>query len=375
MYAASFDPVASILIPTRDRSAKLSTCLEHLGRQSVGNIEVVVSLDGPDGASRNVCDKAREGGLNVRVVEGAREGYMVARNRALKVARGQLVISINDDVRPAARFVEEHLLAHEHAQARGLRLCVVGGASPWIVHEPDRVFDRLIRETSMVFFFPVMEKAAREEGEAARWRDWGFRHAWGLNTSIPMWAIREVGPYAEYAGKYGYEDVEMVHRVCHRFGPDSAGVSKIGNVTPNVPVVYWPEALALHDHRMEPLDYLTREYRLGYTAWSFARVSSRCAREIFRRDLTVEPEKELERALTHVAEKREAARDAARLLAQSATIPAAEADVMAGFAIDAAYQAHLPAKRWMWQFGLADALRGFECFPEKAVGELREAGE
>lgn len=341
----------------------------------MANFEVVVALDGPDPASLGVCDKAKAAGLDLRVVEGSRDGYMVARNRALKVARGQLVISINDDVRPAANFVEAHLAAHDEGRTKGLRLCIISGDSPWITHEPDRVFDRLIRETSMVFFYPVMEKAVREELEATRWRDWGFRHAWGLNTSIPMWALREVGPYAEYAGKYGYEDVEMVHRICHRFGPDSAGVSKIGNVTANVPVLYRPEACAPHDHRMQPLDYLTREYRLGYTAWSFARVSSRCARELFRRDLTVEPEKELERALRHVAEKREAAQEAARLLEQSATIPAAEADVMAGFAIDAAYQAHLPAKRWMWQFGLADALRGYECFPERAVGELRGAGE
>lgn len=375
MFAASFDPVASVLIPTRDRASKLATCLAHLSRQSVPNFEVVVALDGPDPASKGVCDKAKAAGLDLRLVEGPRDGYMVARNRALKVARGQLVISINDDVRPAANFVEAHLAAHDEGRAKGLRLCIISGDSPWITHEPDRVFDRLIRETSMVFFYPVMEKAAREEPEATRWRDWGFRHAWGLNTSIPMWALREVGPYAEYAGKYGYEDVEMVHRICHRFGPDSAGVSKIGNVTANVPVLYRPEACAPHDHRMQPLDYLTREYRLGYTAWSFARVSSRCARELFRRDLTVEPEKELERALQHVAEKREAAQEAARLLEQSATIPAAEADVMAGFAIDAAYQAHLPAKRWMWQFGLADALRGYECFPERAVGELRGAEE
>lgn len=370
MFAASFEPVASVLIPTRDRAAKLSTCLAHLGRQSVPNFEIVVSLDGPDPASRGVCDRALAAGVNVRVVEGARDGYMVARNRALGVARGALVISINDDVRPTPDFVEQHLLAHEEARARGLRLCIVGGDSPWVVHEPDRVFDRLIRETSMVFFFPVMEKAARDDAEGTRWRDWGFRHAWGLNTSIPMWALRQVGPYAEYAGKYGYEDVEMVHRICYRFGPDGAGVSKIGNVTPTVPVLYRPQALAPHDHRMQPADYLTREYRLGYTAWSFARVSSRCARELFKRDLTVEPDLELERALSHVVEKRDAARDAARLLEQSATIPAAEADVMAGFAIDAAYQAHLPAKRWMWQFGLADALRGYECFPERAMAEL-----
>lgn len=388
----------SVLIPTRDRANKLATCLSHLARQTfvgasggvlVPAVEVIVSLDGPDDASRKVCERALAAWpkLAVRVVEGPRDGYMVARNRALSAVRGglskdRLIISINDDVRPEPGFIEAHVRAHMEAQARGIRLCVVTGSSPWVVHEPDRLFDRLIRETSMVFFYDAMDAAVAKDGDGSRWRDWGFRHAWGLNTSIPAWAIAEVGPYAEYAGQYGYEDVEMVHRVCERFGVNEAGKPRMNGIVANlgaggaVPVLYRQEAFAPHDHRMEPKDYIAREYKLGYTAWSFSRVSARCAQAIFTRDIAGDGKGELAKALAHVAEELPRAKAAAKVLMESAKLDAktgigTQSDAFVGaFTVEAAYQAHIPAKRCAWHLGLADAIRGYGNYADRAVAEL-----
>ena len=44
---------------------------------------------------------------------------------------------------------------------------MVLGSAPWKVHEPDSLFDRLIRETSMVFFYDQMtDEPGRRRFEA-----------------------------------------------------------------------------------------------------------------------------------------------------------------------------------------------------------------
>lgn len=397
----------SVLIPTRGRPAKLASCLAHLAAQHLPHgmaFEVLVAIDGPDPATNAACDAARaalsragNSSIMLRTIEGPREGYMVARNRALAAARGELILSINDDVRPAPGFVAAHARAHMDAAARGIRLCIVSGASPWIAHEPDRLFDRMIRETGMVFFYNVMDRAlaaaAHERNRAAalereRWRDWGFRHAWGLNTSIPAWALTRTGPYAEYAGGYGYEDVEIVHRVRARHA------STLGLA----PVLYRPEALAPHDHRMDPRDYLSREYRLGYTALSFARVSAACARELFGREIVADPSAALRDACDFLDREHAPAHRAAGFLTRAATLPAfdgpaestrddgappaattaaatpaptaAATSALAAFAAETARDAHIPAKRWMWHAGFADALIGAPQDPDIALARL-----
>jgi glycosyltransferase involved in cell wall biosynthesis len=397
----------SVLIPTRARPAKLATCLAHLSAQNLPHgmaFETLVAIDGPDPATLAACDAARAAltragtsNIMLRVVEGPREGYMVARNRALAAARGELILSINDDVRPAPGFVAAHARAHTDAAARGIRLCIVSGASPWIAHEPDRLFDRMIRETGMVFFYNVMDRALAAAAndanpavalERERWRDWGFRHAWGLNTSIPAWALTRTGAYAEYAGGYGYEDVEIVHRVRARHA-STLGIA---------PVLYRPEALAPHDHRMEPREYLAREYRLGYTALSFARVSAACARELFGRDIAADPSAALRDALEFLDREQASANRAAGFLSRAATLPAfdwpgesprhdgappaaavaghasaptaAPTSALAAFAAELAREAHVPAKRWMWHAGFADALIGAPQGPDIALARL-----
>src|SRR5690606_7562160 len=135
-----------------------------------------------------------------------------------------------------------HVAAHEEADRELGRPAMVVGAAPWKVHAPDRLFDRLLRETSMVFFYDRMNTP---EARADRWRDWGFRHAWGLNVSARTDLVRDAGGMSVFPTTYGYEDDELAFRLHERHG---------------TPVLYRPEARARHDHRMDPADYLRREY-------------------------------------------------------------------------------------------------------------------
>ena len=331
----------SVLIPTRGRPERMAVCVGALARQTLppSCYEVLLGLDGPDelaaSAAREAWDKCR---ARLEVVTCGRAGYSPARNRLLEHARGRVLVSLNDDVVPAPELLEAHLAEQDAVRARGGEAVIMGN-SPWKIHEPDRLIDRLIRETSMVFFYDRM-------GTDDPDRDWGFRHAWGLNCSIPLDRVREVGGWTAFPFAYGYDDLELAHRL------------------QPMPVLYRPTARAEHDHRYEPDEYLMRELRLGHSAWLFAREHPAFARALFGCDPTTRKELSYFHAFVH--RERGAARRLLASFRRLAEIPADAVDGPHGQAlIRLLYEQHLLLKRWMWRSGLLEAAadRSIDALP------------
>ncbi|HZW09170.1 MAG TPA: glycosyltransferase family A protein [Phycisphaerales bacterium] len=341
----------SAVIPTFGRARKAAECVRRLARQTLRRSEVLVGIDGgledPCEASRVEAALAEAWGEEDRsrlvIVRCPRVGLAAVRNALLARARGSLMVSLNDDVLPQPDLLERHAAAHRGAAA-GRPPAVVVGSSPWVVHEPDRLFDRLIRETSMIFFYDRMESALAA-GEAGPEHDWGFRHCWGLNFSAPLPVAREIGGFRVYPATYGYEDNEFAFRMAQRFGS---------------PIRYCPAAVAHHDHRMEPHDYLGREYKLGFAAWGFAAESPDCAAAMFGRE--IRSEQEIAYSREFVERERPLAERIRATFLGLAGLPAdaaPEPSCAAGRTMIAAlYQQHLLLKRWEWRRGLLDAARG-----------------
>lgn len=327
-----------MIIPTYQRPEKLRACLRALGRQTTDQFEVLVGFDGPDAAGVAGARAACTPGLlpRVKLIECPRSGYTTVRNLIMREARGKVMISTNDDVAPEPGWVEAHVSAQMEARAKG-RCVVVVGSSPWVVHQPDRLFDRLVRETSMVFFYSAMETA-----ESPADKDWGFRHSWGLNISAPMEAVREVGNFTVFPAWYGYEDNEIAFKLKERFG---------------APVLYRPQAKLWHDHRMEPDAYLKREFSLGYAALGFAQTSTACARAMFGRDVHGPPELSYSREF--VARERSAAARGLKNFRKLVDLPVGLFDLDGGAVLrELLYEQHLLLKRWMWRAGLIAAAEG-----------------
>lgn len=336
-------PEISVIIPTHARPGRLRALASALAGQGLdaSAYEVLVGVDGADEVSERAAREgwARGGGLVVRSF--SKRGQAAVRNELIREARGGLLVFLNDDMVPERGFLAAHARAHEEARAHpalGSRPVVVVGASPWVVGERDRLFDRLVRETSMVFFHDQMSGADP-------WRDWGFRHAWLLNLSAPAAAVREAGGLTVFPSTYGYEDDELAYRLRERFGS---------------PVLYRAGAVAGHDHRYEPREYLEREFRLGYAALGFARTAPACAREMFKRDVGSEEE----RAYSAAYVERERA-GAARAMGPFESLAGMPADAIpaSGSAhgrelVGLLYQQHLGLKRWMWRAGLLAAHAG-----------------
>jgi glycosyltransferase involved in cell wall biosynthesis len=341
-------PDVSVLIPTFRRPDKLAACIGHLARQTLdpGRFEVLVGVDGPDAASaaaalRGWTDDASapaRGGL--RVFEYPREGYNAVRNRLLAEARGATLVSMNDDVTPAPDFLEVHHREQQAAIRRG-QAAIVTGYSPFKVCADDSLFDRVVRETSMVFFYHRMVEPGR--GGAASCReplhDWGFRHCWGLNFSCPLGAVRDAGGFIAFPRLYGYDDIEIAWRLRRQSG---------------MPVLFRPEALAEHDHRYSPRDVLEREHNLGVTAWHFARRQPGFCQEVFGRDIRSPDEVAYSRQF--VARESRAAERLGATFESLASIPAdAVGGPHAPAVINVLYEQHLLLKRWTWRRGYLEA--------------------
>lgn len=346
---APIAPEISVLIPTRGRAATLATCLAHLARQSLelDRFEVLVGVDGPDPRSRDATVEAgRRHGLQVVVVECPRLGVGGVKNELLPRARGEFLLFTNDDVYAEGELLRRHLEAQRACMEARAAGAMVLGDTPWMVAPPDRLFDRLVRGTSMVFFYDQMP-GAHDSPLCAEpcdpWLDWGYRHAWNLNLSVPAAAVRSVGGfYRDETNLYGFEDLELAWKLARSLG---------------MPVLFRPEARALHDHRYEPDGYLARERRLGHAAHGFARACPECAQATFGRDVTSDDEIAYSGAFL----AREA-RAAARLAESFRSLAAIPSSAVTGpherTLMKLVYEQHLLLKRYCWRQGLVAAAAG-----------------
>src|SRR5947209_5053098 len=94
-------PRASIIVPTYGRRDMVCQVLQSLSVQAVSPdaFEVVVVCDGDIDGSARACRAIRDRVRFVlRVIEQANQGRAAARNAGVEVARGELLIFLDDDI-------------------------------------------------------------------------------------------------------------------------------------------------------------------------------------------------------------------------------------------------------------------------------------
>ena len=343
----------SVVIPTRGRLGRLEECLDALARQSAGSgtFEVLVGVDGPDSGESDLAERVLGSRATHTVLAmGQTSGPGATRNALIEQARGDVLLFLNDDVVPTWDLVARHVDAQ--AQARARRYpdgAMILGLAPWRLEKPDRVVDRLVRETSAVFFYDQMV------GELARDPDydWGFRHAWTLNLSTPRDAVREIGGFDAELGAAAYEDLELAFRLRERF---------------SMPVLYRAGAVAEHVHRYEPVDLLRREVVLGYEGLRLACASPACAAEVFGDDPRDQGQLMLARAFL-AGERREASHAIHAWLAIAERPAESLGDDPA--VLDAVFGLYRAARRYLRHAGRVTAADGGSL--DEAMAWLEEA--
>jgi GT2 family glycosyltransferase len=235
------EPKVSVIIPTHQRRAALRRALLSFSRQSApdGTFEVVVSIDGSTDGTGEMLD-AFDAPYPLRIAAGPRRGRAAACNAGLAVARGEILIVLDDDMQVVPEFVERHRAHHPP----GSRLCVLG-AVPIELDSSSPLAARYIRSK-----FNAHLEALAKPGHEFMPRDF-----YSGNASLRSEVMREVDGFDESFSVYGNEDVDLSLRL------RASGVE----------LLYDPDALA-HQEYGKDLLALTRDtLQKGHTTVLLAR--------------------------------------------------------------------------------------------------------
>lgn len=324
----------SVVIPTYGRPEKLRRCLEHLARQETRRtFEVVVGVDGgaedAQGVDAITAFAERTLGRACRVMPFEKLGYIAVRHRLVGLAKGEVLLSLNDDSYASPGLIESHASVHDRL---GPERCVVTGPAPWERVEEPTLFDRVVQQTDLVFF-RAPEEATSSDGPAV-----GYRDVYGLNMSAATALVRGVGGFPDVRDAYGYDDIELAFRLQRDAG---------------CRLVYNPAAAVTHDHRMSPADVMRREYLLGRSAWVYAGLNGAFAEDVFGRD--IRSDEEVSFCEVFMRQGRGDAERIERAMLELDVVPAGEDhDAVVRFVAEG----WRGLKRYLWRWGLLDASRG-----------------
>lgn len=92
-------PAVSIVIPTRDKPERLTLALHALSSQRIGgSFEIIVVADDCTHDVADLLVPLRQRGLVLTLIKTERIGQAAARNRGAAMARGEVLLFVDDDV-------------------------------------------------------------------------------------------------------------------------------------------------------------------------------------------------------------------------------------------------------------------------------------
>jgi glycosyltransferase involved in cell wall biosynthesis len=280
-------PPASVLVCTRDRAEKLTSCLTAVLDQDYPDFEVIVVDNAP--ASDAVADlvaRLNAGGTRgvpLRRVVEPRPGLSWARNTGLTASSGRIIAYLDDDEHP-----DRHWLA-ELARAFTLAPRVAGVSGlvlPAALETPaQRLYEEFGGHSKGRGFTPALF----DQASHVRQHPLYPLPAFGVGASIAFdrAALTRIGGF----------DVALGAGTPARAGEDTAAIADV--MLDGGTFVYWPGAVMWHAHR-ETLPELERQlggYGSGLTAFytrtvlrdprrlaTLARLAPRALRDLSGRD-------------------------------------------------------------------------------------------
>ncbi len=221
-------PYLSIIIPTYQRCDSVERELRALARQSLApeTFEVIVSIDGSQDGTREMVE-AFSVPYRLRAVGQLHRGRAAACNAAIRIAKGEVLVILDDDMEPAPDCLENHWRAHPI----GSRLGVMG-AVPICPEDSDPPVAAYIAAK----FNQHLNSLAQPNHRLA------LRDFYSGHFSIRRDVLLEVGLFDEAFRIYGNEDLELYLRL------------KESGVT----VIYAPEVLA-YQHYSKDFTALARD--------------------------------------------------------------------------------------------------------------------
>lgn len=233
--------LVSVLIPTYNRRSSLGKALAALNLQTLParDYEVIVCIDGSQDGTRELVESYRPR-YSLRFVWQSNQGRATARNAGIRIAHGELLVFIDDDMSPVPEFLEAHVRAH----AAGERLGVLGPVP----------IEVTTCSTSTVRYIGAKFNAhLRKLADPAY--EIKLRDFYSGNFSIRSDVLFQVGLFDEEFKAYGNEDIELYFRL----------------IAANVSLLYCQEAVAHQEYSKDFADLARDTVAKGHTAVLLAR--------------------------------------------------------------------------------------------------------
>jgi glycosyltransferase involved in cell wall biosynthesis len=122
------DLEVSVIVPSYNGAHKLPNILNALLKQTYQSCEIIVVVDGSNDNTREVLELWKQKLPQLKTVYQQNKGRAAVRNTGAKVAKGDLVVFFDDDMRPNETCVLRHLQFHQ--QNRGCILVGKAGIDP-----------------------------------------------------------------------------------------------------------------------------------------------------------------------------------------------------------------------------------------------------
>jgi len=240
-------PAISVVVPTHERRETLARVLRAWSDQTPGELqfEVVIVDDGSKDGTAEWLATARFDRFALRTAGQENRGPAAARNRALELASGDLVLFSGDDIEPAPSLLAEHLAAHREAGDR--RVAIVGRID-W----PEQLgttatMRHITGRGAQQFSFHYMNDGA----------EYDFRHFYTSNVSVSRWLLaQEPAGFSTAFPHAAFEDAELAFRL----------------VRHGMRIRYRSAAQAWHWHRYGARGFFERQLRCGEMAQRLARM-------------------------------------------------------------------------------------------------------
>jgi glycosyltransferase involved in cell wall biosynthesis len=237
----TFEPLISVVVPSYNRRDLLERALDSYESQGGDALrfELVVVDDGSTDGTKELLAARRPRGYALRFDHQRNAGPALARNRALEMAKGELIVFVGDDIVPCPGFLFEHWRAHRQRPERNATFI---GRTCWpndleVTTTMRHVDGRGAQQFSFYYL--------RDGGE------YDFRHFYTSNLSIKR-ALLDLEPthFSRDFQRAAFEDVELSYRLSLH----------------GMRIHYHASALAHHYHPYDAERFFKRQHACGEMA-------------------------------------------------------------------------------------------------------------
>ena len=204
----------SIIIPTKDKFARLYLTLKCLEPQVSEDIEVIVVFDGCSKETIAAYKEYQWAFPIVPIISEKNVGRAAARNLGLKQAQGKTVIFLDDDRLTEKDFIKKHLAYHKGEP------CVVLGERMDLKNTEeellslakqdsiDKVLEIVKKKSSKEFYYNIKKIFLKNPYDKLRY----IAFITG-NVSIDTALLKEIQGFDEGFKGWGYEDTDLGYRL------------------------------------------------------------------------------------------------------------------------------------------------------------------